>query len=59
MGRRIPWWAAVGAFAFLLRLGYVVLADEPLLFRHQYHYFRGGLSIAENPHPWSFLLYSD
>jgi 4-amino-4-deoxy-L-arabinose transferase-like glycosyltransferase len=59
MGRRIPWWMAVGALAFLLRLGYVLIVDEPLLFRHQYHYFRGGLSIAENPHPWSFIVHSD
>jgi hypothetical protein len=43
MGRRLPAWAVVGGLAFLLRLGYLVLADEPLLFRHQYHYFRGGL----------------
>ena len=59
MGRRIPWWAAIGAFAFLLRLGYVILADEPLLFRHQYHYFRGGMLIAENADPWSYVLHSD
>jgi len=59
MGRRIPAWVAVGAFAFLLRLGYVVLADEPLLFRHQYHYFRGAMLIAENPDPWSYVLHSD
>ncbi|HYU42207.1 MAG TPA: glycosyltransferase family 39 protein [Vicinamibacteria bacterium] len=59
MGRRIPGWVAVGAVAFLLRLGYLVLVDEPLLFRHQYHYFRGGLLVAENPHPWSFIVHSD
>ncbi len=45
--------------ALLARLGYVLLADEPLLFRHQYNYFRGGLSIAESPHPWSFIVHSD
>ena len=59
MGRRIPWWVAVAALAFLLRLGYVLLADEPLLFRHQYHYFRGGMLIAENADPWSYILHSD
>ena len=49
----------VGGVAFLLRLGYVVLVDEPLLFRHQYHYFRGGLSIAEHADPWSFIVHDD
>jgi 4-amino-4-deoxy-L-arabinose transferase-like glycosyltransferase len=59
MGRRIPWWLVVGGVAFLARLGYVVLVDEPLLFRHQYHYFRGGLSIAEHADPWSFIVHDD
>jgi len=59
MGRRLPAWAVVGGLAFLLRLGYVVLADEPLLFRHQYHYFRGGMLIAESADPWSYILHSD
>jgi 4-amino-4-deoxy-L-arabinose transferase-like glycosyltransferase len=59
MRRRLPWWLVVGGVAFLLRLGYVVLVDEPLLFRHQYNYFRGGLSIAEQADPWSFILHED
>jgi 4-amino-4-deoxy-L-arabinose transferase-like glycosyltransferase len=59
MGRRLPSWAVVGGLAFLVRLAYLVLADEPLLFRHQYHYFRGGMLIAENPDPWSYILHSD
>ncbi|HET6898536.1 MAG TPA: glycosyltransferase family 39 protein, partial [Vicinamibacteria bacterium] len=59
MGRRLPGWAVVGGVALLLRLGYLVLVDEPLLFRHQYHYFRGGMLIAENADPWSYILYSD
>jgi 4-amino-4-deoxy-L-arabinose transferase-like glycosyltransferase len=59
MGRRLPWWAVVGGLALLVRLAYLVLADEPLLFRHQYHYFRGGMLIAENPDPWSYVLRSD
>jgi 4-amino-4-deoxy-L-arabinose transferase-like glycosyltransferase len=59
MGRRLPGWAVVGGLAFLVRLGYLVLADEPLLFRHQYHYFGGGMLIAENADPWSYVLRSD
>ena len=45
--------------AFALRLGFVVLADEPMLYSHPYNYFNGGLSIVEHPDPWEFVLKSD
>jgi hypothetical protein len=56
---RVPWWAAVFAAALALRLGFLLLVDEPLLYTHQYNYFNGGLKIAEHPHPWTYVLASD
>lgn len=59
MTARVPWWPAVFAAAFALRLAFVVLVDEPLLYTHQYNYFNGGLKIAEHPDPWTYVLRSD
>lgn len=42
-----------------MRLAYLFLADEPLLYAHPYNYFHGALSIVEHPHPWRFVLTSD
>ena len=59
MTARVPWWLAVFAAALALRLAFVFLVDEPLLYTHQYNYFNGGLKIAEHPDPWTYLLASD
>jgi len=56
---RVPWWLAVFAAAFALRLAFVLIVDEPLLYTHQYNYFNGGLKIAEAPEPWTYVLSSD
>jgi hypothetical protein len=55
----VPWWAAVFVLALGMRLGFVLLADEPMLYSHPYNYFNGGLSIVENADPWEFVLKSD
>jgi hypothetical protein len=49
----------VFAAAFTLRLAFVLVVDEPLLYTHQYNYFNGGLQIAEHPDPWTYVLASD
>ena len=55
-----PTWAlAVFAAALAARLAFWLLADQPLLYTHQYHYFTNGLRIFEHPHPLSYLLRSD
>ena len=59
MKARVPWWLAVFAAALALRLAFVFLVDEPLLYTHQYNYFNGGLKIAEHPDPWTYVLASD
>jgi hypothetical protein len=51
--------AAVFALALAARLLFVFVADEPLLYSHQYTYFTGALRIAEHPHPVQYVLYSD
>jgi hypothetical protein len=56
---RVPWWLAVFAAALALRLAFVFVVDEPLLYTHQYNYFNGGLKIAEHPDPWTYVLASD
>jgi tetratricopeptide (TPR) repeat protein len=56
---RVPWWLAVFAAALALRLAFVFLVDEPLLYTHQYNYFNGGLKIAERADPWTYVLASD
>jgi hypothetical protein len=56
---RVPWWLAVFAAALALRLAFLVVVDEPLLYTHQYNYFNGGLKIAEHPDPWTYVLASD
>jgi 4-amino-4-deoxy-L-arabinose transferase-like glycosyltransferase len=58
--RRPPRWAlAVYAAALLARLAFVFLADEPLLYTHQYHYFTNALRIAEHPDPVRYVLASE
>ncbi|HEY7510139.1 MAG TPA: hypothetical protein VIG50_07800, partial [Vicinamibacteria bacterium] len=58
--RRVPVWAAgVFALALAARLLFWALADQPLLYTHQYHYFMNGLLIAQHPDPWTFLFRSD
>ena len=60
LARRPPAWAlAVFALALAARLLFWWLADQPLLYTHQYHYFMNGLVIAQHPDPWTFLLRSD
>jgi hypothetical protein len=49
----------VFAVALAARLLFWWLADQPLLYTHQYHYFMNGLAIARHPHPWSYLLRAD
>ncbi|HVR70387.1 MAG TPA: glycosyltransferase family 39 protein [Vicinamibacteria bacterium] len=58
--RRIPAWATVVfVVALAARLGFWWLADQPLLYTHQYHYFMNGVYIAQHPDPWPFLLRTD
>ena len=51
--------AAVFVLALLARLLFVFVADEPLLYSHQYTYFTNALRIAEHPQPLHYILYSD
>ena len=53
------WAVAVFGAALVARLAFWFLADQPLLYAHQYHYFTNGLRIFEHPHPWRYLLFSD
>jgi len=56
----LPLWALVTFGAALgARLTFLFVVDEPLLYTHQYTYFRSALRIAESPHPISYLLRSD
>jgi hypothetical protein len=56
---RVPWWLAVAALAFAVRLLYRVVVNEPLLFSHPYNYFHGALRILEHPDPLGFVWTSD
>ena len=51
--------AAVFAFALAARLAFWVLADQPLLYTHQYHYFTNALRIAQHPEPLAYVVGSD
>jgi hypothetical protein len=53
------WAVAVFAAALGARVAFWLLADQPLLYAHQYHYFTNGLRIFEHPHPLGYLFYSD
>jgi len=56
----VPRWAlAVFGLAFAARLAFWLLSDQPLLYRHQHHYFHNGLSIALRPDALSYVLRSD
>ncbi len=56
---RGPWWAWVFGLALAMRLGWLLLADEPLLYAHQQQYLKSALEILENEQPWHFVLTSD
>lgn len=53
------WAVAVFGAALVARLAFWFLADQPLLYAHQYHYFTNGLRIYEHPHPLEYLWFSD
>ena len=58
--RRPPRWAVVTfAAALAARLAFVFLADEPLLYTHQYHYFTNAQRLAGHPHPLAYIVNSD
>jgi 4-amino-4-deoxy-L-arabinose transferase-like glycosyltransferase len=58
--RRVPAWSlVVFAVALVARVLFWWLADQPLLYTHQYHYFMNGVYIAQHPDPWPFLLRTD
>lgn len=58
--RRLPAWAlAVFVLALAARLAFWLLSDQPLIYRHQHHYFHNGLSIALHPHPFAYVLGSE
>ena len=60
LSQRVPLWAAsVFLIALLLRVGFVFVVDQPLLYAHQYTYFTGAMRIAEHPTPLSYVLTSD
>jgi len=50
---------AVFALALGARLGFLLLADQPLLYTHQYTYFTNALRLAEDPSPLRTILTSD
>lgn len=50
---------AVFGLALAARVAFLLLADQPLLFQHQYTYFTSALRIAQHPHPLSYVLASD
>ncbi|HEY2941763.1 MAG TPA: hypothetical protein VGN09_04955 [Vicinamibacteria bacterium] len=50
---------AVFLLAFVARVAFWLVVDQPLLYTHQYQYFTNGLRIAEHPHPLTFILTSD
>ena len=57
---RPPRWAAIiFAVALLARLAFVFLADQPLLYTHQYHYFTNALRLALHPHPLEYVVFHD
>ena len=57
---RVPTWAgAVFGVALAARLAFLFLADQPLLYSHQYTYFTAALRIAEHPHALGYVLRSD
>jgi len=60
LSARLPAWAA-GVFlvALAARLAFLFLADQPLLYAHQYTYFTNALRIAEHPEPLRYVLTSD
>ena len=50
---------AVFFVAFAARFAFWQLADQPLLYTHQYHYFSNALRIAEHPQPLAYVISSD
>ncbi|MET0551769.1 MAG: glycosyltransferase family 39 protein [Vicinamibacteria bacterium] len=57
---RLPRWAGtVFALALAARLAFLVLADQPLLYSHQYTYFTAAMRIAEHPQALAYVLRSD
>ena len=59
--RRLPpaWAGAVFGAALLARLAFLFLADQPLLYTHQYTYFTSALRIAEHEAPLAYVWSSD
>jgi hypothetical protein len=51
--------AAVFALALAARLAFWVMADQPLLYTHQYHYFTSALRLAQHPEPLAYVVTSD
>ena len=45
--------------AFAARVLFWQLADQPLLYTHQYHYFTNALRIADHPEPLRYVVTSD
>ena len=45
--------------ALAVRLLLLFGVREPILYSHPYHYFRGGLLIAEHAQPLQYILHSD
>jgi 4-amino-4-deoxy-L-arabinose transferase-like glycosyltransferase len=57
---RPPRWAAITfAAALCARLAFLLLADQPLLYTHQYHYFTNALRLALHPHPVEYVVFHD
>jgi 4-amino-4-deoxy-L-arabinose transferase-like glycosyltransferase len=49
----------VFALALAVRAGYVILADPPLLFNHQYNYYTNALAVAEQEEPLRYVVTTD
>jgi hypothetical protein len=56
---RVGWWAWVFVLALLVRLAWLLGANEPLLYAHQQQYLKSSLEIVSHPQPLRFILESD
>jgi 4-amino-4-deoxy-L-arabinose transferase-like glycosyltransferase len=54
-----PWVLGVFGLALAARLLFLFLAEQPLLYTHQYTYFGNALRIANHPHPLTYILTSE
>jgi tetratricopeptide (TPR) repeat protein len=51
--------AGVFVAALAVRLGFLLVVDQPLLYAHPYNYFSNALAISQHPDPWDYVLRHD